>query len=386
MTAMLPIALIRFGNEFDAIQTAIFAPKMIDRLVSALEMANHVDIDASDESKFLGDTIRVAKPVDLGKAKDHPTDNIGSVSTDIVSEMVDMKIDRHLYVQVEVSDAEWNKCANQFILPSALEDAVDSLGETVDDIVHEGYKEFYTVSGDPASKNSRGKEDLIEARKALNLNKVSRDRMLVLHPDTEADMLLEFSKINESGDANLVSKGLIAQKYGFDMFSDIQTPYHFSGTASANNGMTLASVGTVGSTNLAISGTSGATFKKGDILYITGSPQSYVVTADTAGTVVGIYPSLVESAPAGSSVRVLGDHPVDLAFHKSASKLLFRSLSTPTDTPGVTITNIVHPRANIPLRMLRWYEPRTEKSFVKIELLCGFKVLAPERGVRMGKV
>lgn len=386
MTAMLPIALVRHGNDFEAMMTEVFLPLAVDRLYSNLTMARLVDVDASDESKGHGEKVRVALPMQNGRAKDHPTDNVGSVSSDMKGEKTDIELDSHLYDQNEVTDRDFSKHANEFTLPSALMSSVDALAEAVNFKAHGGYKDVYNVSGDPSNLANRDKADIIEARKALALQKISSGQMIVLHPDTEADMLLEFSKINESGDADVVTNGLIGRKYGFNLYSDIHSPYHISGTASANNGITLASVAAQGSTVLTLSGTAGATFNKGDILYIAGSPQSYVVSADATGNAVQIFPALVESAPAGSAIRVLGDHPVDLAFHKSASRLVFRRLETPNDTPGVSISTITHPKMNLPLRMTRWYEPRTQKSLVKLDMLCGFKMLVPERAVRVGKV
>ena len=214
--------------------------------------------------------------------------------------------------------------------------------------------------------------------------KILNGRNIVLTSDTEADLLLEFSKINETGDANVVSQGLIGRKYGFDLYSDVQAPYHVAGSASANAGMTLAAQASVGATVLSLAGVDGATFVKGDVLTVAGSHQTFVVTADTAGDAVPVYPAVIDGIAAGTALTVVGDHPVDLAFTKSAFLIAFRNLEVPEDAAGVNFAQMSDPRTGISLRMLRWYEPRTESTQWKFETLCGLKTVSPERALRLG--
>lgn len=385
MTAMLPIvALIRCGNDTEALMTDVFLPLAIDRLYGQLTMPNHVTINTSDEAKNHGETVRIAKPVEFSDADDHPTDSAGSQSEDINAGKVDVVLDRHLYKQFGMKDREFSAHANQFTLPSAAEGALDALGRTINKLLFEEYKNIPYVSGNPASTAGRDKRDLIDARKEMQNRKVMGGRKLILTSDTEADLLLEFSKINETGDSGVVSQGLIGQKYGFDLYSDVQAPYHTAGTASANAGITLSAPAVKGATILSLDGVGAATFLKGDVVTLAGSPQTFVVTADTVGAAVPVYPAVLESIPAGTAVSVLGDHPVDLAFTKSAFVIAFRQLETPDDTPGVSIASMADPRTGITLRMLRWYEPRTESTQWKFETLLGIKTVCPERALRLG--
>lgn len=78
--------------------------------------------------------------------------------------------------------------------------------------------------------------------------------------DSEADLLLEFSKLNETGDAGVIQQGLIGRKYGIDLYSDVQAPYHTAGTAAANAGMALAAAASAGDTSLSLAGVAGTTF------------------------------------------------------------------------------------------------------------------------------
>lgn len=385
MTAMLPlVALIRCGNDTEAMMTEVILPLGLDYLHGQLTMPNLVTVNTSDESKNYGETVRIAKPVEFADADDHPTDSAGSQSEDINSSKVDVVLNRHLYKQFGMGDREFSAHANKHTLPSAAQGALSAMGRTVNKLLLNEYKEIPYVSGDPTSTAGRDKLDIIAARKEMQNRKVMGGRKLVLTGDTEADLLLEFSKINESGDSGVVSQGLIGQKYGFDLYSDVQAPYHIAGTASKNAGITLNASAGVGATSLSLSGVGAATFLKGDIITLAGSPQSFVVTADTTGAAVGVYPAVLESVPAGTAVSVMGDHPIDLAFTQSAFVIAFRQLETPDETPGVSIASMSDPRTGITLRMLRWYEPRTETTQWKFETLLGIKTVAPERALRLG--
>ncbi|MDO1496272.1 MULTISPECIES: P22 phage major capsid protein family protein [Pseudomonas] len=385
MTAFSPIvALVRHGNDTEALMTEVILPLAIDRLYGQLTMPQLVSVDTADEAKNHGDTIRIAKPIEFSDADDHPTDSAGSQSEDITAGKVDVKLDRHLYKQFAMKDVEFLAHANSLSLPSAAEAAVDALARTVNKNLFSLYKDIPYISGNPASTAGRDKTDLIAARKEMQNRKILNGRNIVLTSDTEADLLLEFSKINESGDANVVSQGLIGRKYGFDLYSDVQAPYHVAGSAAANAGMTLAAEALVGATALSLAGVDGAAFVKGDVLTIAGSHQTFVVTADTTGSVVPVYPAVVDSIAPGTAVTVVGDHPVDLAFTKSAFLIAFRNLEVPEDAAGVNFAQMSDPRTGISLRMLRWYEPRTESTQWKFETLCGLKTVSPERALRLG--
>lgn len=385
MTAMLPLlALVRHGNDTEALMTEVILPLAIDRLYGQLTMPHLVSVDTADEAKNHGDTIRIAKPIEFSDAEDHPTDSAGSQSEDITAGKVDVKLDRHLYKQFAMKDAEFLAHANSLTLPSAAAAAVDAIGRTVNKNLFALYKDIPYISGNPASTAGRDKSDLIAARKEMQNRKILNGRSIVLTSDTEADLLLEFSKINESGDANVVSQGLIGRKYGFDLYSDVQAPYHVAGAAAANAGITLSAQAVTGSTTLALAGVNGATFLKGDVISVAGSHQTFVVTADTAGAAVPVYPAVMEAIASGSAVTVLGDHPIDLAFTKSAFLIAFRNLEVPEDAAGVNIAQMTDPRTGISLRMLRWYEPRTESTQWKFETLCGLKTVSPERALRLG--
>lgn len=295
-----------------------------------------------------------------------------------------MKLDKHVYKQFSMTDEEYLRHAAQFTLPSAMEAAVDSIAVRINRELFDLYKAVPSISGSPASLAGRDKADLIALRKAFQARKIKNGVKLVMTGDSEADLLLEFSKLNETGDAGVIQQGLIGRKYGIDLYSDVQAPYHTAGTAAANAGMTLAAAASAGDTSLSLAGVAGATFVRGDVVKVAGSVQTFTVTADTTGSLIPVYPAVLVPIASGTAVEVLGDHNIDLAFTKSAFLIAFRQLKTPANAASTTIASMSDPLTGVTLRLLSWYDPAKESTQWKLETLFGLKAVSPERAIRFG--
>lgn len=385
MTAMLPlVALIRFGNDIEALANEVILPTAISRLRGQLSMTGHVTVNTDDVAENVGQTLQLPRPIEFSEAKDHPKNDQGSTSDDIQASVVDVKLDKHVYKQFSMTDEDFLRHAAQFTLPSAMEAAVDSIAVRINRELFDLYKDVPAISGNPASPAGRDKADLIALRKAFLARKITNGVKLVMTADTEADLLLEFSKLNETGDAGVIQQGLIGRKYGIDLYSDVQAPYHVAGTAAANAGMTMAAGASAGATMLVLSGVDGASFHRGDIVKVAGSLQTFTVTADTTGDAIPVFPAVLSPIAAGAAVEVVGDHNVDLAFTKSAFMIAFRQLKTPANAASTTIASMSDPLTGVTLRLLSWYDPARESTQWKLETLFGLKAVAPERAIRCG--
>lgn len=197
--------------------------------------------------------------------------------------------------------------------------------------------------------------------------------------------------INESGDQTLVNEGFIGRKFGFDIYSDVQPPTHFAGTASSVDGIVTTGINLAGSLVLRVAGVDeGATFVRGDIITIVGGYSVSVavavdVTADASGNVeVPVVGGLKIPLIAGTAVEVAGTHNVDLGFTPAAFMAAFRTLETPASTGRTTISTISDPITGIPLRLLTWYESSTRSTHRSLETFLGVKTIDPVRAVRMG--
>ena len=260
------VVLRAFGNDFEALINETILPVAMSRLRGQLTMPRLISVDKADEAKKVGELVRVNKPVEFDKADEHGTS--GSVATDLNVEKVELRLDRHVYKEFKLSDREFTGM-QPGVIPDALAAAVDVLARTVNEAIFNMYAEVPYFSGTLTSSNGRDKKDLIEARRALHTRKVRGDRNLVLTSDTEADLLGIFTVGYEQP---AEKEGIIGRRFGFDIYSDVQAPMHFSGTASASNAIKTSVAGNVGSSLLVLSGAgANATFVKGDILTVAGT-------------------------------------------------------------------------------------------------------------------
>lgn len=378
------VVLRAFGNDFKALINETILPVAMSRLRGQLTMTRLISVNKADEAKKVGELIRVSKPVEFDKADEHGTG--GSVATDLNVAEVELRLDRHVYKEFKLSDREFTGM-QPGVIPDALAAAVDVLARTVNEAIFDMYTEVPYFSGSLTSENPRDKKDLIQQRKSLHNRMVRGDKNLVLTSDTEADLLGIFTTGNEQP---AEKEGIIGRRFGFDIYSDVQAPMHFSGTASGSNAIKTSVAGNVGSNLLVLSGAgANATFVKGDILTVAGTEQVFAVTenvaADADGAVaVSVTPAISEAIASGTAIAVVGDHQVDLAFSKTAFLIAFRQLDAPSNTDGTTLGSLTDPETGITLRLLSWYKPETESTHWKLETLFGTKAVAPERASRLG--
>lgn len=378
------VVLRAFGNDFKALINETILPVAMSRLRGQLTMTRLISVNKADEAKKVGELIRVSKPVEFDKADEHGTG--GSVATDLNVAEVELRLDRHVYKEFKLSDREFTGM-QPGVIPDALAAAVDVLARTVNEAIFDMYTEVPYFSGNLTSENPRDKKDLIQQRKSLHNRMVRGDKNLVLTSDTEADLLGIFTTGNEQP---AEKEGIIGRRFGFDIYSDVQAPMHFSGTASGSNAIKTSVAGNVGSNLLVLSGAgANATFVKGDILTVAGTEQVFAVTgnvaADADGAVaVAVTPAITEAIASGTAIAVVGDHQVDLAFSKTAFLIAFRQLDAPSNTDGTTLGSLTDPETGITLRLLSWYKPETESTHWKLETLFGTKAVAPERASRLG--
>ncbi|WP_137163375.1 P22 phage major capsid protein family protein [Pseudomonas asiatica] len=376
------VAMRAYGNDFKAIQSEVILTTALKELVSQLTMPNLITVDTQDESKKKGDTVQVQCPVVFKEALEHGE---SSVATDIVEQVIDVKLNRQPYVEFKMTDREYNSMILGTI-PKAFQGAINILAYTINAACIDMYKEVSYFSGDLISNNERTRFDLIKAKTGMDLLNAFGNRSLVLTSETSADFLKDFTSGNDQAAER---DGIIGRRIGFNIYEENQAVSHRSGTASADAGIKTSAVTGAGSLMLAVSGASdGATFKHGDVIIIAGIEGSYCVASDAVAVggsaVLTLTKALDVEVPANASVTVVGDHRVDMAFLKEAFMIVFRQLETPTNSGSTTISSLTDPNTGITLRLLSWYEPKTESTHWKLETLFGVKAIAPDRAIRMG--
>lgn len=385
MTAMFNlVALVRHGNDLDALIQEVLLPDGFREIDPHAAMIKLIDNSFEDEARYKGETISVPTPIVMKPAEEHPTDGTPTTSQAINTGKSSLILNKQPFVQWSMTEREALGSLSKFIVPSSIKAAFRAMGNRMTMDAFSMYKDVYSVSGDPTSTNSRTKDDLGAARTSFLEKNILGSKNMVLHPATEGSLAMEFSKIHESGDANLVREGALGRKLGFDMYVDAMAPTHIAGTASLNDGITLATPGFAGSDRLSLDGVGNATFKHGDIIYIAGYEQSHVVTADVTGAVVTIAPALLDAIPAGAAVTVMKSHKVDLAFQPEAFSIAFRPLESPASTEGVKIYQMTDPVTGFTLRLSTHYDMYTHNTTWKLDTLYGIKCFNPELALRFG--
>jgi hypothetical protein len=378
------VVLPAYGNDFEALINETILPVAMSRLRGQLTMPGLITVNTADESKKVGESIRINKPVEFDEADEHGVG--GSVATDLEVEKVDLKLDRHIYKEFKMSDREFTGM-QPGVIPDALGAAVDVLARTINEAIFDLVKEVPYHSGVLGSINPLDKKDVINARKTLHNAKVLGEKTFVLTSDGEAELLGVFTT---GSDQVAEKEGVIGRRFGLNCYSDIQAPFHFAGTASESQSATISTAASVGTSVLVIKGLDpAATFVRGDVIKVAGVESPFSVAKDvaadgTGSAIVTIHEVIKTDIPAGAAVAVAKDHGFNIAFSKSAFVIAFRQLETPANAPGVTMGSMTDPATGVTMRLLSSYNFATESTHWKLEILFGCKAVAPERAIRVG--
>lgn len=380
------------ANDITALMHEMILPAAAKRLRGELTMPQLIHNDVEDVAQQVGDEISIAAPVYFAEGADFKDADSNTVSSAFKADKVKIKLDVQPYKQWEMSDREFMSHASSNTLPSAMEAAVDAIAEAINEQCLGLYRQITNVSGTTVGTGvDKTKNDILEARLVLQRNKVRKGRTLVLCDDTEGTLLSEFSNLAETGDKDAIVEGLIGRKFGFDIYSDIQAPLHTAGNGAGNTGVTVVSA-VAGGKTLVLAGFDAVepTLNAGDVIEMADGTR-YSVAADAIGAgnelSVSVY-QVVKGHGAGEAVAIpmgTATHGVDLGFHKSFAAIAFRKLKPAGNAPGVTIAEMADPVTGIPLRLMSWYDPASEKTVWKLSTLFGLTIVDASRAVRLGE-
>lgn len=377
------VVLPAFGNDIEAYVNEVILPDAMKRLRARVVARNIVTVNNTDESKEVGDTVRVPMPVTFDKVDKFDPVN-GTFATPITVKKVDVTVDRHYFKQVEMSDMEFTGSTSG-PLQNAVGGMVDVICRGYNGDIAETGLEIPNFSGDLMSSNKRDGSDLINLQEAIEQANVHDDRKLYLTSRSNADLLNVYANYNYK-DAE--ASGVLGNKFNFDIMSDNQAIMHKAGSASANAGLKVAADAQTGTSAISISAKAGDRFVKGDILVIAGTDQTFAV----ASTVVAVdgsntVPTTTEIKStifANAAVTVVGDHRIDLACTPTFAMLVSRKLESPAGQPGVITGYISDEVSGLSLQSMIWYDAARRKHQFRLETLFGLKVLDHDRAMRMG--
>lgn len=203
----------------------IWAASALGYLKANTVMARLVNRNYENAVQNQGDTIHIPRRGNLvvnSKVANTPV-TLQTPSADTV----DVTLNHHEEVSFLVEDIAKAQ-ANQDIIDGYIGDALKVLAENLDADILALYSGFSTTPID-ATSGSGGitAATVTEARRILNVARAPQtDRVIVWHPDAEAELLdLEkFTSADFGDNGDAVREAIIGRKYGFTHFVDPLVP------------------------------------------------------------------------------------------------------------------------------------------------------------------
>jgi len=356
-------------------------------------MPRLVNGDYSSEAAMKGDTIDVPIPsavvaTDVAPSNTPPTPGNSSPGK------VQISLDNWKKADFFLTDKEMVEIdKNQHFMPMQMSEAIRSLANVINEDIHAEYLGVYGYTGTAGTTPFASTvTDATNARKVLHQQRAPRtERRGVLDYDAEANALAlsPFSDAEKIGSNGVKIEGEIGRKYGIDWFADDAVVTHVAGTLAGTGGL-VGSTTAAGASTLDIQSASAqGNINIGDIFTIAGDTQTYVakatVSAIVSGTAQGVQidPPLQTAATAGAAVTIVGDHVVNLAFHRDAFAFANRPLVANSQDMalGSQIMSMTDPKTGITLRL---EVSRQYKQVVwEFDVLWGAKLVRPQLATRI---
>jgi len=380
------------ANTLGYYNPEFYAQEALIQLEKALGMAARVHRGYDEERRSFGrgEYVNIRKPSNF-TAQDAP-----STAQDLDTETVQIQLAYWREVKFKLTDKEL-AFTSERIVDEHIRPAAYALADDVDQKLSLLYKDVPWFHDEAGSGLAVG--DITGVRRVLFDNNVPVFDVGRLHlmvdgkSESELLALSAFAQQQGAGDAgvNTQMRGSLGMKYGLEVFANQNVQTHVPGV-SADAAGTLGGDADPGDTtvNLANFETSG-TFKKGDILVITGDTQKYVITADGsfssgANAAVPVYPAIKTGASSGAVVTldVEGTKTtINLAFHRNAFALVMAPLSEMGDGRGAQIASVTDPTTGLSLRSRIFYVGDTSTVYVARDVLYGVETLDGNLAARL---
>jgi hypothetical protein len=385
---------------------------------------NSYDDQFRDSGAKIGTTVNARKP-----PRFTAVDGQALVAQSIVETYVPVTLSYQTQVAVPVSSIDLSRNINDFnelITKPAMATLANKIDYTA---LQLAYKSTYNFAGTLGELTGTPTQlqaitAIAKAGQKLNENAAPMDgmRSACVGPASNAGLITSASglfnpqqTISEQYRRGLIGKGVL----GFDFYLDQNIPTHTSGTQNGTFA-TAASAQAGGNTvqadastpytlsTAAITGTltAGTVFTIAGVYSVnpqsrvtTGSLQQFVVQADTlaSATSVSILPYPVFSGSfqnVTSSTNSIGvsatctilsglnsaQYQQNMLFHKDAFTIASADLVLP---PNTKADRVVSKAAGISLRSVLQYDIQSDNTFLRYDVLWGFKATYPELACRL---
>lgn len=309
---------------------------------------------------------------------------------DLHPDSVNIPLDQWKEAPFHLTDKDQLECLSGTI-PMQAEEAIKALANVVDKYLLNQYKKIPGTAGVAGTTPfASTAADATACRTILNKQLAPlTDRRMVLDPDAEgaALNLQAFQDTSWAGDSSVIKSGMLTPKLGFVWHMDQNVPTHTAGTladGTLNGDVTASTTTPVYVVNIA--STAGGTLVAGDVISFAGSDIPYAVAADvTIGAASNADVLLVgavrEDLSDTAAVSVIGDHVVNLAFHRDCIAFATRPLADSASGLGNIIQSAVDPKSGLSLRLeVSREHKRTRFSY---DILYGGQMVRADLGCRL---
>jgi hypothetical protein len=378
------------ANNFDAATDRILAGVMMAFRNNSV-MPGIVTRDYDKMAMKKGKSVDVVKPMPMTATDVVPSPNM-TAGQDLDLEYVPIKLNYWKEVKFQITDKEIAEIMDG-VIPAQIEEAGIALANAVDQSLLRlavkfwgvagvaGQTPFKSIAGIPGPYTAD--QDITaakNARKILNRQLApDMERYMVLDVEAEgnAGSLPQFQNTQASGDKDVVTKGVIGEKLGFRWLMNQQIGRHVTGAAGA---YVVSANALQGSSTLAVGGGGGVP-KEGDVIYLAGDSQSYVLAPGSTTTAWNILPKLRLPIASGTTVQIVPSHTMNIAMNKRAIALVVRTLEDTTEAPNTFMKTFIDNLTKLPMRLE--YNRGNKMGLYSVDMLWGAEVLRGEFGCRV---
>lgn len=263
-----------------------WALESIATLTETMVIGNLVHRDFSPLVANYGEVINVTKPGGFKAKRKEAADNVTVQQPTATT--FDVRLNQHLHTSFIIKDSDYSK-ARDDLFAEYLQPAVVSIAHAVDVIIAAQVHQFYKNSGGHLGMidETNGDDYLLEAREAMNDNKVSdAGRYGLLTSKTESAMLRQdkFTSADKIGDdGTALRNASLGRLFGFNLVRLFNEPYVTGGLVTVNGAVNNAPSGYApGTTTIAVDALTAA-ITPGTFITIAGDDTPLQVVSTVGG-------------------------------------------------------------------------------------------------------
>jgi hypothetical protein len=377
-------------NDISAVVPRILAEGVVAIRENSV-MTRLVRSDFGREAMQKGQSVDVPIPSPMGIAGDVLPSPVFGAATDLTPRFVPINLNRWKEAKFSLSDREIGQIMEGGIMPMQVSEAARTLGNAMDSDLLNLYKGVWGVAGTAGVTPFQDGSGIVnagvqygvntskDARKVLNRQLCPKEnRRIVLDVEAEANAsaLPQFINAQASADAGVVTNGEIGVKQGFLWAMDQNVGRHTTGATGAYLFTINAAAG---ATTIAVGNGTGVP-AEGDVFFIPGQTQPYVIRAGSTNSSWLIAPGLRAPVTTNTLIALVASHTPNLAFNRDAFAIAVRPFDDVL-TPGSIVQTFVDDVTGLPLRLeITRQNKQTQYSF---DVLYGVALIRPELACRI---